>query len=125
MEIIISNSSGIPIYEQIIEQIKNKILSCQLKEDELLPSIRALARDLRCSVITTKKAYEELEKEGFVTMIPGKGVYVAKINRELALEEEKRKIEELMEKILFIAKNNSIEKKELQDIWKILLKLKI
>ncbi len=120
MEIIISNSSGIPIYEQIIEQIKNKILSCQLKEDELLPSIRALARDLRCSVITTKKAYEELEKEGFVTMIPGKGVYVAKINRELALEEEKRKIEELMEKILFIAKNNSIERKELQDIWKIL-----
>ncbi len=120
MEIIISNSNGVAIYEQICEQIKNKILSCELKENELLPSIRALARDLHCSVITTKKAYEELEKEGFVVMVPGKGVYVAQINREFALEEEKRKIEELMEKIIFIAKNNNIEKKELQQMWEIL-----
>ncbi len=120
MEIIISNSSGVAIYEQIYEQIKNKILATELKEKELLPSIRTLARDLHCSVITTKKAYEELEKEGFVEMIPGKGVYVAKINRELALEEEKKKIEELIEKIIFIARTNNITNKEIKDMWEIL-----
>lgn len=120
MEIIISNSSGVAIYEQIYEQIKNKILTTELKEKELLPSIRTLARDLHCSVITTKKAYEELEKEGFVEMIPGKGVYVAKINRELALEEEKKKIEELIEKIIFIARTNNITNKEIKDMWEIL-----
>ena len=120
MEIIISNSSGVAIYEQIYEQIKNKILATELKEKELLPSIRTLARDLHCSVITTKKAYEELEKEGFVEMVPGKGVYVAKINRELALEEEKKKIEELIEKIIFIARTNNITNKEIKDMWEIL-----
>ena len=120
MEIIISNSSGVAIYEQIYEQIKNKILATELKEKELLPSIRNLARDLHCSVITTKKAYEELEKEGFVEMVPGKGVYVAKINRELALEEEKKKIEELIEKIIFIARTNNITNKEIKDMWEIL-----
>ena len=120
MEIIISNSSGEAIYEQIMEQIKNKIITNELKEGFLLPSIRSLAEDLHCSVITTKKAYEELEKDGFVEMIPGKGVYVSKINYELALEEEKRHIEELMEKIMNIAKNNNISKKELKEIWQIL-----
>ena len=120
MEIIISNSSGEAIYEQIMEQIKNKIITNELKEGFLLPSNRSLAKDLHCSVITTKKAYEELEKDGFVEMIPGKGVYVSKINYELALEEEKRHIEELMEKIMNIAKNNNISKKELKEIWQIL-----
>ena len=78
MNLIISNSSNTPIYEQIKEQITNKILSNELKTGELLPSIRSLAKDLRISVITTKNAYEELEREGYVETIPGKGTYVAK-----------------------------------------------
>ena len=79
MEIIISNSSGVPIYEQIKEQIKAKIISNELKANELLPSIRSLAKDLRCSVITTKNAYEELVHEGYVISVPSKGFYVAEI----------------------------------------------
>ena len=83
MDIIISNSSNIPLYEQVKEQIKNKIVSNELKTGELLPSIRSLAKDLRISVITTKNAYEELEREGYVETIPGKGTYVANKNKEL------------------------------------------
>ena len=80
MEIIINNSSEIPIYEQIKNQIKTKIISNELKAGELLPSIRSLAKNLRCSVITTKNAYEELQKEGYVKTIPSKGFYVSEIN---------------------------------------------
>ena len=98
MEIIISNSIDVPIYEQIKEQIKVKIVSNELKENELLPSIRTLAKDLRCSVITTKNAYEELVKEGYVKNVPSKGFYVAKINKDLALEEQLNKIEEFIDK---------------------------
>ena len=87
MEIIISNSSGVPIYEQIKEQIKAKIISNELKANELLPSIRSLAKDLRCSVITTKNAYEELVHEGYVISVPSKGFYVAEINNEVVREE--------------------------------------
>ena len=86
MDIIISNSSGIPLYEQVKEQIKNKIVSNELKTGDLLPSIRSLAKDLRISVITTKNAYEELEKEGYVETVPGKGTYVANKNAELIKE---------------------------------------
>ena len=77
MDIIISNSVDTPLYEQVKEQIKNKIVANELKAGELLPSIRSLAKDLRISVITTKNAYDELEKEGYVETIPGKGTYVA------------------------------------------------
>lgn len=87
MEIIISNSSGVPIYEQIQEQLKVQIVSGELKENESLPSIRTLAKDLRCSVITTKNAYEELVKEGYIVNVPSKGFYVAKINQEVVREE--------------------------------------
>ena len=113
MELIISNSNGVPIYEQITEQIKFKIVSNELKENELLPSIRTLAKDLRCSVITTKNAYEELVKEGYVKNVPSKGFYVAKINKEVVLEEQLNKIEELMDKAVVIAKMNNINKKTL------------
>ncbi len=91
MNIIISNSSNTPIYEQIKEQIKNKIVSNELKTGELLPSIRNLAKDLRVSVITTKNAYDELEREGYVETIPGKGTYVANKNIELIKEEQLQK----------------------------------
>ncbi len=120
MEIIISNSRNIPIYEQIKEEIKSRIVSGELEEGMLLPSIRSLAKDLRCSVITTKNAYEELEKEGYVKTIPSKGVYVNKINRELAREEQLKKLEKLMENAINIAKINNISKKEIKDLVNVL-----
>ena len=120
MEIIISNSSNIPIYEQIKEEVKSRIVSGELEEGMLLPSIRSLAKDLRCSVITTKNAYEELEKEGYVKTIPSKGVYVNKINRELAREEQLKKLEKLMENAINIAKINNISKKEIKDLVNVL-----
>lgn len=120
MEIIISNSSNIPIYEQIKEEVKSKIVSGELEEGEMLPSIRSLAKDLRVSVITTKNAYEELEKEGYVKTIPSKGVYVNKINWELAKEEQLKKIETLIERAINMAKINNISKKELKDLINVL-----
>ncbi len=120
MEIIISNSINTPIYEQIKEQIKSKIISNELKPNELLPSIRNLAKDLRCSVITTKNAYEELEKEGYVKTIPSKGVYVNTINKNIAREEQLNKIEELLDKAVNLAKINNITKKEINEIINIL-----
>ncbi len=120
MNIIISNSSNTPIYEQIKEQIKNKIVSNELKTGELLPSIRSLAKDLRISVITTKSAYEELEKEGYVETIPGKGTYVANKNIELIREEQLQKIENLIDTAVSIAKISNISKQEIQNIIEIL-----
>ena len=120
MEIVISNSNGVPIYEQIKEQIKNKIISGELKEQELLPSIRALAKDLRCSVITTKNAYEELEKDGYIKSIPSKGFYVAKINKDLAREEQLNKIQDLLDSAIVIAKTNKISKSTVVEMLNIL-----
>ncbi len=116
MDIIISNSSGIPIYEQIVEQIRSKILSGELEKDELLPSIRSLAKDLRCSVITTKNAYEELERLGFIHSVPSKGFYVSHINKEMLREEELNKMEQFLERGIEIAKKNQVSKKELKEI---------
>ena len=118
MNIIISNSSNCPIYEQIKEQIKSKIVSNELKTGEVLPSIRSLAKDLRISVITTKNAYEELEREGYVETIPGKGTYIANKNRELIREEQK--IENLLDTAVSIAKISHISKQDMQNILTIL-----
>ena len=120
MNIIISNSSNIPIYEQIKEQIKNKIISNELKAGDLLPSIRSLAKDLRISVITTKNAYEELEREGYVETIPAKGTYVSNKNVELIREEQLQKVENLIDTAVSIAKISDISKKELQEMLDIL-----
>ncbi len=120
MNIIISNSSNKPIYEQIKNQIKNKIVSNELKTGEQLPSIRNLAKDLRISVITTKNAYEELEREGYVETIPGKGVYVANKNTELIREEQLQKIEDLMDTAVSIARISNISKEEVENILDIL-----
>ena len=120
MEIIISNSSGVPIYEQIKEQIKVKIVSNELKAGELLPSIRSLAKDLRCSVITTKNAYEELVKDGYVINVPQKGFYVAEINKDVVREELLNKIETLLEEAVNIAKLNKIDKKTILEMMEIL-----
>ena len=94
MNILISNASGVPIYEQIVRQIKGAILDGQVQEGEALPSIRLLARDLRISVITTKRAYEELERSGFVTTVPGKGCFVAHQDRETRREAVLCRVEE-------------------------------
>ena len=120
MEIIISNSSGVAIYEQITSQIKSKIISKELMEGEQLPSIRTLAKDLHCSVITTKNAYEELEKEGFVKTIPSKGIYIAKINHEIAKEAEINKLENLLDNAINFAKVNNISKDDIIKMLNIL-----
>ena len=103
VNILIDNKSGEPIYNQIYSQIKNQIISGELKEDEMLPSIRGLAKDLRISFITTKRAYEELEKEGFIYTLPAKGCYVAPKNVELLREENLKKIEAHIEQIIKLA----------------------
>mgnify|MGYP003534002671 CR=1 FL=1 len=103
MNILIDNKSGAPIYDQIYSQIKTQIISGELKENEMLPSIRSLAKDLRISFITTKRAYDELEKEGFIYTIQAKGCYVAPKNVELIREENLKKIEEHIEQIVQLA----------------------
>ncbi len=103
MNIFIDNKSGAPIYDQIYSQIKNQIISGALAENEALPSIRGLARDLRISFITTKRAYDELEKEGFIYTLPAKGCYVAPKNVELLREEKLREIEGHIEEIAKLA----------------------
>ncbi|MGG5460534.1 GntR family transcriptional regulator [Clostridium sp. B9] len=116
MNIIVSNTSGVPIYEQISKAIKNEILSGALKENSSLPSIRSLASELRVSVITTKRAYEELEREGFIYTLPGKGSYVAEQNKELLIEEKLREIEEKFSEALDIANSIGLDFQELVKI---------
>lgn len=116
MNIIISNQSDLPIYEQIAESFKEKILSGELSGGELLPSIRSLAKDLRISVITTKRAYEELEKEGFIETIPGKGCFVKTKSSELLREEVLRKIEEHLINAVHMAISYGVGQEELDEI---------
>ena len=116
MNILIDNKNGMPIYEQIYTQIKNQIISDSLKEDELLPSIRNLAKDLHISVITTKRAYDELEKDGYIYTVAGKGCFVAHKNLELLKEENFRKIEEHIQEIAQLAKICRLSKNEIVKI---------
>ena len=108
MDIIISNASGKPIYEQITVQIKSQILSGALTAGDALPSMRTLAKELRISVITTKRAYEELEREGFLTTVPGKGCFVAPRDLELVREDCLRRVEEHLSQAVDIAKSGGI-----------------
>ncbi len=116
MNILIDNKSGLPIYDQIYTQIKNQIISGSLKENEMLPSIRGLAKDLRISFITTKRAYEELEKDGFIYTIQAKGCYVAPKNTELLREENLKKIEEHLEQIVQLAAACNLSKEEILEM---------
>lgn len=116
MDILIDNKSGTPIYDQIYSQIKGQIISGALKQDELLPSIRGLAKDLRISFITTKRAYEELEKEGFIYTLPAKGCYVAPKNVELLREENLKKIEEHIDEIVRLAASCNLSKQEIMEM---------
>ena len=113
MHILIDNKSGTPIYDQIYSQIKSQIISGALKQDEMLPSIRGLAKDLRISFITTKRAYEELEKEGFIYTLPAKGCYVAPKNVELLREENLKKIEEHIDEVVRLAAFCNLSKQEI------------
>ena len=116
MNILIDNKSGTPIYDQIYSQIKDQIISGALKQDELLPSIRGLAKDLRISFITTKRAYEELEKEGFIYTLPAKGCYVAPKNVELLREENLKKIVEHIDEIVRLAASCNLSKQEIMEM---------
>ena len=117
MLILIDNKSGMPIYDQIFTQIKGHILSGELKADEALPSIRGLAKDLRISVITTKRAYDELERAGYIYTVPGKGSFVAAKNAELIREEHLKKIEQHMSDIRTLAKGAGVSRAELLQMW--------
>ncbi len=118
MVILIDNKSGCPIYDQIYSQIKNQIISGELKEDEMLPSIRGLAKDLRISFITTKRAYEELEKDGFIYTLPGKGCYVAPKNLELLREENLKRIEAYIDEIIKLAMSCNLSEQDIIEMVK-------
>lgn len=120
MNIIISNTSGVPIYEQISKAIRNEIISGYFKEDDILPSIRSLASELRVSVITTKRAYEELEKEGIIYTVKGKGSYVARQNKEILMEEKLREIEFKLTEAIEIANSIGLDFDELMEMFKTL-----
>ena len=116
MDIIIRNSGGVPIYDQITRQMKGLILRGELKEGEALPSMRLLARDLRISVITTKRAYEELERDGFLENVPGKGCFVAPQNRELLREAQLRRVEEKLTQAIEEARRGAVSLEELKEM---------
>lgn len=122
MNLIIRNTSGQPIYDQITAQIKALILSGELQAGDALPSMRALAKDLRISVITTKRAYEELEREGFVETVPGKGSFVAQANTELIKEENLRQIETHLSACITLAAQAGVSEAELHEMLSLLFK---
>ena len=119
MEIIVSNSSGKPIYEQISSQIKNQIMNGTLEAGEVLPSMRALAKDPHISVITVQRAYEDLTRDGFIETVSGKGSFVAPKNTELLREENLKKIETYMQDIRRLAAACGLSDGELADMWRL------
>ena len=120
MNIIISNNSSIPIYEQIKTAIKQAIFSNELKEEDVLPSVRSMANDLKISFLTVKRAYDELEEEGYIKTVQGKGSFVAPKNLELIKEEKLREIQELIERIYDISKISNITEDEIKELFKII-----
>ena len=122
MDIILSNSSGKPIYEQIADQVKEQIMTGALSAGDALPSMRLLAKELRISVITTKRAYEELERDGFLENVPGKGCFVAPQNRELIREAQLRTIEEMLSQAVEEARRGAFSLDELHELLDILYK---
>lgn len=120
MKIIISNDSGLPIYEQIKNQIKAQIVAGDLEADEGLPGMRTLASDLKVSVITTKRAYNDLEQEGYIYSMPGKGSFVKKLNEEMVRENAVAKIEKYFTDAMTVARAAGISFQELEEILKTL-----
>ena len=120
MDIVIRNTGEVPIYDQITRQVKGLILKGELREGEALPSMRLLAKELRISVITTKRAYEELERDGFLENVPGKGCFVAPQNRELLREAQLRKVEEKLFQAVDEARKGGFPLEELQEMLNLL-----
>ena len=121
MKIIINNSSMQPIYEQILGQIKNCIMCGELKEEEMLPSVRSLAKDLRVSALTVKKAYDTLEQEGFIITVHGKGSFVACANQEIMLEEKKKEVEADLEMVIRKGRSCGMSNQEIAELFEIIL----
>lgn len=120
MLIFINNKNGVPIYDQIYSQIKSQIINGTIEEDAPLPSIRSLAKDLHISVITTKRAYEELEKDGFIYTLPGKGSFVAKKNTALIKEENLSQIEEHLDEVMKLSASCGLKKEDIIEMLEIL-----
>ena len=121
MHIILNHSSMVPIYEQLMEQIKSDIIQSELKEGEALPSVRTLAGELRISALTVKKAYDKLEEEGFVTTVHGKGTYVSASDKQLAAEARRRAVEDDFDKAIDRALSIGMEKDEITELVQLLL----
>lgn len=121
MHIILNHSSMVPIYEQLMEQIKSDIIQSELKEGEALPPVRTLAGELRISALTVKKAYDKLEEEGFVTTVHGKGTYVSASDKQLALEARQKAIEDDFDKVIDRALSMGMKKEEISEVVKLIL----
>lgn len=121
MNIIINNSSMIPVYEQLMDQIKQEIISGELKENEGLPSVRAFANELKISALTVKKAYDKLEEEGFVVTVHGKGTYIAPTNKQLAIEARRKAVEDDFTQAIAKARTVGMEDNEIREIVEIIL----
>lgn len=121
MNIIINNSSMQPIYEQIVLQIKQKILSGELKPDTILPSVRTLSNNLRISALTVKKAYDAMEREGFIVTVHGKGSFVANINPNVAIEQKQKEVEEIFEQGIRIAKECGMTKEDIESVFNVII----
>ncbi|MDE5589187.1 MAG: GntR family transcriptional regulator [Acetatifactor sp.] len=121
MRIIINSSSMVPIYEQIVDQVKTLIRNGELKEQEILPSVRTLSKDLKISALTVKKAYDSLEEEGFAVTIHGKGTYVAAVNTQLLLEEQKKELEADLEMAVQKGRRYGISDEDIRSLFDLIL----
>lgn len=121
MNLIINNSSMQPIYEQIVGQVKEQIMKGVLKQDAALPSVRGLAKDLRISALTVKKAYDALEQEGFIVTVHGKGSFVADMNPQIAAEEKQKEVERAFEDAIRLAKSSGMSVGEMQELFSLIV----
>lgn len=121
MTIIINNSSFQPIYEQIVIQIKDKIMKGELKENDMLPSVRTLSKEIKVSALTVKKAYDELETEGFILTVHGKGSYVTSANQEIMMEERKKEVEQLLEQAIRKGRSCGMSRQDLAELYQLVL----